>query len=167
MDNIITRVSKMFNDRYGAQLRIESKQGASGSNISNYWPSAFVYSRTLRQVSFPIFDSSKNLKAVATASPVENQDAVIFDEMAQFIQLTIADHIDLKDRNELLIGQEKALALEGAEPGKVVPIRTRKKSDYQYVEYKKQRPKGEVDLKPIWIHGDDKALDQLGDFRAD
>ncbi len=154
MDTIFNKVSTIFKERYGAEIKIDRELTATQKrhDIINGWRSPFVYSRTLRQVSFPIFNSKQELNAVVTARPVENKDAVVFAEMAQFLQLTIAEHVDLSDQLELK--DETLIAMEKAQNdgGKVVQLITKKKTNPS-IQYKEPRKKKVVDLSPIWISG--------------
>lgn len=158
MEAILNTVSTIFKERYGAHLKIERKLNPERNGTRRQWPGAFVYSRTHRQVSFPIFNSKKELQAVATASPVSNQDAVIFDEMAQFLQLTISEHIELSTVLEKQIETEMAIERAHVDPSKVVSLRTKKIDPTPQIEYKKPKLKGEPDLRPIWISGDNETF---------
>jgi len=156
MEAIINTVSTIFKERYGAILKIETEftETKRKPRFSSQWQSHFVYSRTLRQVSFLIFNSRRELQAVATAGPVENKDAVMFDEMAQFLQLTIAEHIELTDRRDIQERTEEAMELAHANHTNVVELKTRKISEtpasFQYKEVKQTKP---ADTTPIWISG--------------
>ncbi len=155
MEAIFNRVSTIFKERYGAELKIDKQLTASHKRHDrhNGWTSPFVYSRTLRQVSFPIFNSKQELNAVITARPVENKDAVVFAEMAQFLQLTITEHVSLVDQLET--SQQTLIAAEKvADDGnKVVQLRT-KKSSTPHFKYKERKLKKPIDLRPLWISGD-------------
>ena len=80
MDKTIKSASQLFEKRYGAHLDIQwtGNSGCGSKTYNNSWQTSFVYSRTRRQVSFPIFNREKDLKAIAVASPVDNQDAIAF-----------------------------------------------------------------------------------------
>ncbi len=158
MEAIINTVSTIFKERYGAHLKIERKQKRQNQFGQPQWQSHFVYSRTLRQVSFPIFNSKKELQAVATASPVDNKDAIIFDEMAQFLQLTISEHIELSDKVEQQIETEQAMERAHVDPSKIVQLRTRKKDNMPQFQYKKPEIKRKADLRPIWISGSNETF---------
>lgn len=162
MEAIINTVSTIFKERYGAELKIERNSGGQHKKpyFLSHWQSHFVYSRTLRQVTFPIFNSKRELQAIATASPVDNQDAIIFDEMAQFLQLTVAEHIELSGIIEQQIQTEMAIESAHVDHSKVVQLKTRKPNNVTHFEYKKQKPSKEADLRPIWISGDS------GDFNS-
>ncbi len=155
MDAIFNKVSTIFKERYGAELKIDKKLTVTQKRQEkrSSFKSPFVYSRTLRQVSFPIFNSKQELNAVVTARPVDNKDAIIFAEMAQFLQLTIAEHISLID--ELETQDQTLIAIERAhcDDNKVIELRTKKDSvpHYQYKDFKKKKP---LDRRPIWISGD-------------
>lgn len=157
MEKIFSTVSTIFKERYGAQLKIDRRfnyNKVSKTYFRNHWNCPFVYSRTLRQVSFPIFNSKKELQAIATASPVENKDAVVFDEMAQFLQLTIAEHIELTDIKETQARTASVIERAHASSKKVVELRTRKKPENPAITFKKPKVKKKPDLQPIWISGD-------------
>ena len=157
MEAIISTVSTIFKERYGAQLTVERKQTQQNRKKPiGQWNSPFVYSRTLRQVSFPIFNSKKELQAIAVAHPVENQDAIIFDEMAQFLQLTISEHIELSDQFEGVVQKEDAVRSAHIGNSNVVQLKTRKQSNVTHFEYKKPKLNKEADLQPIWISGDNE-----------
>ncbi len=154
MDRLVTTISRIFEERYGTQLVIQKKSNQYNRHqplFLSHWPSAFVYSRTLRQVSFPIFNDKRELQALAIAHPVENKDAVIFDEMAQFIQLTIAEHLQLTENKQILEETELAIHRSHLENSKVIELRTRKKGP-QGFEYKRVQTKRETNLDPIWIN---------------
>ena len=158
MDKIFTTVSTIFRERYGAKLFIENRK----PHFNSRWQSAFVYSRTRKQVSFPIFNSRNELQAVATASPVDNQDAVIFDEMAQFLQLTIAEHFELTTELDQKIQTEMAIEKAHADNSKVIPLITKKKSDKDNTfTFKKRSNTRKPDLRPLWLTGDNKNLNSL------
>jgi hypothetical protein len=154
MDRLVATVSRIFKERYGTQLVIKTKMQTQQNTpvpiFRSHWPSAFVYSRTLRQVSFPIFNSKKELQALAIAHPVENKDAIIFDEMAQFLQLTIAEHMELSE--EHLLSQETELAIRRSsrDYDNIIELKTKKRVSSHF-EYKKTYPKREANLDPIWI----------------
>jgi hypothetical protein len=158
MDAIINTVSTIFKERYGAKLKVETEfdKRKGKPHFISQWKSAFVYSRTLRQVSFPIFNSKRELQAIVTASPVDNQDAIVFDEMAQFIHLTIAEHIEVREKHDLQRRAEEAFAQTHLGAEKVVQLKTRKQPLPQTFEYKKIKPKREADTAPIWISGDNE-----------
>lgn len=155
MDRLVATVSRIFKERYGTQLIIQNKgntQSGKTPLFHSHWPSAFVYSCSLKQVSFPIFNSKKQLLALATAYPVENKDAVIFDEMAQFLQLTIAEHMELSEQQSLKIDTERAIAEAHNDPSKVVQLKT-KRINSARIEYKRIETQREANLDPIWIQG--------------
>lgn len=159
MEKIINTVSTIFKERYGTQLKIERTYEAQKNKpvFLSHWQSPFVYSRTLRQVSFPIFNSRRELQAIATASPVENKDAIVFDEMAQFLQLTVAEHLEIKTRFETQIDQEMAIERLNADQTKVIQLKTRKKSEAPTTyEYKKPKTSKRANTDPIWISGDNE-----------
>jgi len=160
MDKIINTVSTIFKERYGAQLKIERKTRGPEQKpyFLSHWQSPFVYSQTLRQVSFPIFNSKRELQAIATVSPVENQDAVIFDEMSQFLQLTIAEHMELSELANHQIQTEIAVEKAHADTRKIINLKTRKKDLQTHFEYKTPTVKEHVDLRPIWISGNSANL---------
>jgi len=154
MDRLVATISRIFEERYGTQLVVQKKSSRSNQQqplFLSHWPSAFVYSRTLRQVSFPIFNEKRELLAMAIAHPVENKDAIIFDEMAQFLQLTIAEHIQLSEQKLCLDETELAIQRSHWDSSKVIELRTRKKGS-QGFEYKRVQTKREMNLDPIWIH---------------
>lgn len=155
MERILSTVSTIFKERYGAHLKIERKSGNKDHKpqFKSHWQNAFVYSRTLRQVSFPIFNSKRQLQAIATASPVENQDAIIFDEMAQFLQLTIAEHIELTEVEEIQRQAELAFEKAHSESSKIVELKTRSQKTPQTIEFKKPNLNFEFDFQPLWISG--------------
>jgi hypothetical protein len=159
MEKVISTVSTIFKQRYGTQLVIERTYRAQKDKplFMSHWRSPFVYSRTLRQVSFPIFNSKKELQAIATASPVENKDAIIFDEMAQFLQLTIAEHLELTERKEIQLQQELALARSTMDRSKVIDLKTKKtNSETITFQYKKIDVEEIADLRPIWISSENE-----------
>lgn len=158
MKEIISTVSTIFKERYGTQLKIERSFNIprAQSAFAQRWHSPFVYSRTLRQVSFPIFNSKRELKAIATASPVENQDAIIFEEMSQFLQLTIAEHMDLTERREIQVNTQVAIEQAHVDRRKVVQLQTRKEPLRPHFTFKKTEPKKAPDLRPLWISGDNE-----------
>lgn len=160
MDNIYNTVSTIFRERYGAQLFIEEKlfEKKKRPHFNSRWQSPFVYSRTHKQVTFPIFNSKRELQAIATASPVDNQDAIIFDEMAQFLQLTIAEHFELTTQLDEKIQTEMAIEKAHADTKKVIPLKTKKKNPNGTIEFKKRTPAREPDLRPLWITGDDEDI---------
>lgn len=163
MEKIINTVSTIFKERYGTKLKIEKAQSIKRNQpvFLSHWQSPFVYSRTLRQVSFPIFNSKKELQAIATASPVENKDAIVFDEMAQFLQLTIAEHIEITNIHELQVEREKAFEKINSDSSKVIELKTKKKDTNTLTyEFKKPKITQPADLSPIWISG------QNQDFNA-
>ncbi len=155
MDKIINTVSTIFKERYGAQLKIERNLGTDKQVpfFHSHWKNTFVYSQTMRQVSFPIFNLKKELKAIATASPVESQDAVVFDEMAQFLQLTIAEHIELTDQVDFQNFTQQVIESAHVEPNKVVQLRTKKPVNLPTIEYKKRKINKKPDLQAIWLSG--------------
>lgn len=152
MEKIISTVSTIFKKRYGTTLTIERNFMAERRKplFLSHWQSAFVYSRTHRQVSFPIFNSKRELQAIITAHPVENKDAIAFDEMAQFLQLTVAEHMELSQANELQIETQRAVEKAHADTSKVLQLKTKKTYLPQY-EFKKIKPTKEVSFDPIWI----------------
>ena len=163
MEKVISTVSNIFRERYGAMLKINRNIHISDSGrpplFMSHWQSSFVYSRTLRQVSFPIFNSKKELQAIATASPVDNKDAIVFDEMAQFLQLTIAEHFEVVDRAETQHHQAVAVEKIHAGQSKVIELKTRKIDlKTQSFEYKKPKVRGEISLDPIWISGENESF---------
>ena len=87
------------------------------------------------------------------ASPVENTDAIVFDEMAQFLQLTIAEHIDLSEKALISEGQQWALESVHDDSQKIVQLKTKKVNHEAQIEYKKPEVKKAPDLRPIWISG--------------
>lgn len=153
MEKIITTVSTIFKERYGTTLIVQ--RNFSGEKrrplFLSHWQNTFVYSRTLRQVSFPIFNSRRELQAIVTAHPVENKDAIAFDEMAQFLQLTIAEHMELTDSNNLQIETLRAVEKAHADNHKVIHLKTKKTHFPQY-EFKRHKPAKEVSFRPIWIN---------------
>lgn len=155
MDAIINTVSTIFKERYGAQLKIEKKNGGveNKPDFLGRWHSPFVYSRTLRQVSFPIFNSKRELQAIAVASPVENTDAIVFDEMAQFLQLTIAEHIDLTEKKSMSERTQWALESVHDESRNIIQLKTKKIEPEKNIQYKKIEAKKQPDLRPLWISG--------------
>ncbi len=155
MDKIINTVSTIFKERYGAQLKIDRNLGESNQKpfFKSHWKNTFVYSQTMRQVSFPIFNLKKELKAIATASPVESQDAVVFDEMAQFLQLTIAEHIELTEQVDFKELTQQVIEHAHSDQNKVVELKTRKKVETPVIEYKRRKINREPDLQPIWLSG--------------
>ncbi len=155
MDKIIKTVSNMFMARYGTQLKIETTLPEKKAQplFLSHWRNSFVYSRTLRQVSFPIFNSKRELQAIAVASPVENKDAIVFDEMAQFLQLTIAEHIELTQQKELQMATEAALLKAHLDDkSNIISLKTKKVMSPP-IEWKKRKPPREYDQQPIWLNG--------------
>ncbi len=155
MDNIIKTISNMFMARYGTQLKIETSLPEKKAQplFLSHWRNSFVYSQTLRQVSFPIFNSKSELRAIAVASPVENKDAVVFDEMAQFLQLTIAEHLELTQKKELQNETESALLrAHQDEHSNVISLKT-KNVIATPIEWKKRKAPKEYDHEPIWLNG--------------
>lgn len=155
MDKIINTVSTIFKERYGAQLKIDRNLGDTKQRpfFHSHWKNTFVYSQTMRQVSFPIFNLKKELKAIATASPVESQDAIVFDEMAQFLQLTIAEHIELTEQMDLKELTQQVIESAHTDQSKVIQLKTRKISENTPIELKKRKMNKEPDLQPIWLSG--------------
>lgn len=156
MNQVVSRVSRIFKERYGASLIIDYGLNRQKETpvFRSHWGSPFVYSRTLRQVSFPIFNEKKQLKAVATAHPVENKDAIVFDEMAQFIQLTITEHINLTEEKALQTERQRAIEKAHADTSKVIELKT-KKTRIQSFRFKSPKLQRKASQDPLWIEGED------------
>ena len=161
MNNILNTVTRIFEQRYGARLTITYKQGSvePTPHFNNRWPSAFVYSASKKQVTFPLFNSKKELQAVASAGPVNNQDAVIFEEMSQFLQLTLAEHFELTTQLDDQLHRETVLERfhQNKPSTNIVELKTRKPAEPE-IQYRSDNKIHHPDTSPIWISGDDINL---------
>lgn len=157
---MINRISDMFRERYGTKLKIQWTSNTAGKKpvFMSHWQNPFVYSRTLRQVTFPLFNSKNELQAIAIASPVENKDAIIFDEMSHFLQLTVAEHLNLSERRGHLIKTEQAIQLAHKVSGSnIVQFKNRKSPEPQ-IQFKKKNINSKTSFQPIWISGDSSEI---------
>ncbi|MCJ8277469.1 MAG: hypothetical protein HRT44_07410, partial [Bdellovibrionales bacterium] len=165
MNNLVSRISTIFKERYGTKLQIEWKQPTDGGRtpvFMSHWENSFVYSRTLRQVSFPLFNAKNELQGIAIASPVENKDAVIFDEMASFLQLTVAEHMILAEHHSHVLQTEEAIKLthtDERENNNVVRFKNRKSDPKTEIQFKKRKPPREPSFEPVWIYGHNASID--------
>ena len=157
---MINTVSTIFKERYGTKLKIQWTQDLKGKSptFMSHWKNSFVYSRTLRQVSFPLFNGKNKLQAIAVASPVDNQDAIIFNEMADFLQLTVAEHIKLTKNNQNLIETEQLIHRSHKLEPNVIEFKNRKKDAITHIEFKKTPAPKKPEFTPIWISGDNSSI---------
>lgn len=155
MEAILNTVSTIFRERYGATLKVNTDFSSKEQkpHFLSRWQNSFVYSRTLRQVSFPIFNSKRELQAIAVASPVNNKDAIMFDEMSQFLQLTISEHLELAEIKELKVRTQEAIELAHTDTQKVIELKTKRRPTTEPMQIRHTRPEREADITPIWISG--------------
>ena len=156
MEKTIKSICYLFEQRYGVPLNIEFVSHMKPADPLPGLRAPFIYSRSLRQVSFSFFDGEKKLKVMAVASPVDNQDAIVFGEMAQFLQLTLGESLLVHEQKALKEGTLEHLERLGAKKGKVVPFHRGKKSRSPGFQFKK--PQLKPDIQPIWIAGGKEAL---------
>lgn len=157
MSSFNEKVSRMFGDRFGTQLvikwsdTIRTKQ----ENLKD-WQTTFVYSRTRRQVSFPIFNSKNQLQAIAIAGPVNNEDAIRFKEMSQFLQLTVTERLKTKERLDLVLKKEEVFKKSHNDDSNVIrwPSKVGKASLFPS-NLSEKKPKTPASFCPLWIYGND------------
>jgi|GEM_PF-3147574 len=158
MSSFHTKVSQLFGDRFGTQLVIKWSNPLSlGKDSLKDWQTTFVYSRTRRQVSFPIFSKNNQLRAIAIAHPVGNNDAVRFQEMSQFLQLTVTESLNAHDRLEVLENSEAVFQKSHNEDTNVIRWPANKKQSTTGAELQDETKKT-YSFQPIWLYGEDHQL---------
>lgn len=158
MDKTIKSASQLFEKRYGAQLEIKwTSQSSPNASSASDWQSSFVYSRTRRQVSFPLYDHENDLKAIAIASPVDNKDAILFEEMADFLKLTIAEQIQLQEKKDFTEHSELAFNLAHRRLKNVIPLPRRRSKNIEKLVTSNSRMR-KPDNRPIYLYGENKDL---------
>lgn len=154
MNSFNHRVCKLFNFRFGTHLKIKwSVPIVEASQVEKSWKTTFVYSVSGRQVAFPIFNGKKQLRAIALAGPVENNDAIRFQEMSDFLQLTLAESIHLNDR-------KKGLTKHNLYSTPIEKSRTSEACDvvkYPRAENVSKTPHSSPNGRPpaLWLYGSD------------
>lgn len=160
MDRIFTTIARLFLARYGTQLHIKTQLDDVKNRplFLSHWKNAFVYSCTHKQVTFPIFNSKKELLAIAIASPVENKDAVAFDEMSQFLQLTVGEHLELSQKKIIQQEQESWIQRNHDDTHKVISLKTRREW-HPNIQWKKDTKKASQishPKEPLWLDGNNE-----------
>ncbi|MCB0377954.1 MAG: hypothetical protein KDD33_05630 [Bdellovibrionales bacterium] len=157
VDDVISQIRSIFVRRYETQLSIQwAHQLKVKPSFVRPTTSSFVYSTSLKQVTFPIFNQKQELQALAVVSPVENKDAVVFGEMASFLQLTMAEHLELTDKSNTLERTETALHIAHSAPNNLLMFK--KKPEAPIIQKKNVQLRRQPSLEPIWICGAQPSL---------
>jgi len=152
MNSFNERVCQLFSSRFKTQLKIRwSIPVVDSIRLEKKWKTTFVYSVSSKQVAFPIFNGQQKLRAIAIAGPVENEDVIRFQEMSDFIQLTLVKSVELKEQRDQLI--KKEFICTPQYKGAIVK--------YPSKEGQEMSPKNSRFQKPstaIWLVGNDPKL---------
>ena len=164
MDNILNKISRLFTSKFGTHLDIQWHSSKILQARARHWKTNFVYSRTNKRVSFPIFGPRHTLKGIATAYPVDNEDAVKFQEMANYLRLTLEEFVNLEEKARLIERKEEALENAHNLSSKIIRWPSKLKKAHPDIEPKiiaEKDPNDAIDnedVGPLWIYGQEQKI---------
>ena len=168
---VINKIKKIFQEHYKKEFFLQYSESFGEKDFLawNECQTPFIYSEELRQVCFPIFSSKKRFKILVTVRPVYKEDSNSFSEMADFLSLTLAEPCKLKQSLRQIKREEEVLARLSSDPGKVIPLRTKRSLEQQtrkttgkqsqneinqsFLDFR-NLSKNKTNLDPLWIIGD-------------
>ena len=174
MEKTITTIKKIFEEHYKVKLKLQWAENLIKEEflLWNKHQNFFMHSRKLRQVVFPIFNSKRQLEVLATVKPVFKENRACFNEMADFLNLTVTEPLRLRGIYQEQNQKEDILQRFFANPGKVIPFKIKRPIKAlgktngllkkQMVscnnKLKRLKSKKETGFDPIWILGDKNSV---------
>ncbi len=159
MRETINIVKRIFQDHYKVELDFQWAENLNKNEFLswNKHQTPFIYFCKFKEIHFPVFDSKKQLNALAVVRPVFRESRILFNEMAGFLKLTVTESLKLNEASCIQDKKEDILKRLAADPRKVIPFKTGNPVNRE-ITVRTLKPARTINFDPIWIVGNNARL---------